>query len=306
MDTSDEWIQKRTGIKARYWAADEESTMNLGHHASLMAIENSDIKKEDIDCIICASISWDAEFPGTGHFIQRELGISYVPVFDVKQQCSGFVYSMVMADNFIKTGMYKNILIIGAELQSKGLNKSDEGRDTAVLFGDGAGAIILSATTDSEGSRFLATDLHSDGRFAEELWTPAPGSVGKERISQEKLDHGLHYPRMNGKAVFIHAIKNMSQTILTSLEKANLAIEDIDLFLFHQANLRINSKISETLQIEDDKVFNTIQDYGNTTAATIPLGLYDAIEAGKVKKGDKIAFAAFGSGFTWGSVILQY
>ena len=146
----------------------------------------------------------------------------------------------------------------------------------------------------------MATDLHSDGRFAEELWIPAPGSIGKDRLNQEKLDHGLHYPRMNGKAVFIHAIKNMSQTILTSLDKAKLAIEDIDCFLFHQANLRINSKVSETLQISDDKVFNTIQEYGNTTAATIPLGLFDALEAGKIKKGDKVAFAAFGSGFTWG------
>ena len=310
MDTSNEWIISRSGIETRCWVDDETSTSDLAYEASIEAIKNSGINSKNIDLILVASISGDADFPGVACFLQDKLGLNGIATLDIRQQCSGFVYGMVLADNFIKCGQYKNILFVGAEIHSKGLDKTTEGRDISVLFGDGAGAIILSAveSNDSESeSCVLTSDLHSDGKFAKELWMPAPGNChGPARMSQEIIDKGLHFPYMNGKVVFVNAVRRMSETVLTSLKKMNLEVKDVDLFLFHQANLRINQKVADMLKIAPDNVFNTIQKYGNTTAATIPIGLNDAVKAGKLKRGDLVVFAAFGSGFTWGSVVLRY
>ena len=301
IDTNDEWIRQRSGIEARYWAPKEMGTVDLAEKASLEAIEKSGLDKGDIDFIICASISNDADIPGTGCFLQAKLGLGEVPTLDIRQQCSGFVYATFTANQFIESGMYKNILVVGVELQSRGINKTTEGRDIAVLFGDGAGAMVLSRD-ESGDSKVIASDLHSDGRFAKELWISAPGSCAgrEERLNKEIMEKGEHFPYMNGKVVFVHAIKKMSQTVINVLEKAKMPKEDIGCYLFHQANLRINQKVQETLGLSDDQVFNTIQKYGNTTAATIPIGLADALKEGKIKRGDHIIFAAFGSGFSWG------
>ncbi len=308
MDTNDEWIKQRSGIESRYWADKETGTVDLAEQASLQAIKNSGVDKSEIDLIICASISNDADIPGTGCFLQARLELGEVPTLDIRQQCSGFVYATFMANQFICSGIYKNILVVGVELQSKGINKTTEGRDIAVLFGDGAGAMVVSRCPEDEESKVIASDLHSDGRYAKELWISAPGScAGREnRMDSSLVEEGLHFPYMNGKVVFVHAIKKMSQTVETVLKKAELTKDDVVCYLFHQANLRINQKVQDTLGLKDEQVFNTIQKYGNTTAATIPIGLFDALESGKIKRGDNIIFAAFGSGFSWGSLVLTY
>ena len=307
MDTTNDWIVQRTGIETRYWANDETSTSDLALEASLEAIKNSSIKKEDIDFILVSSCSGDADFPGVSCFLQAKLGLATIPALEIKQQCSGFVYGLTLADSLIKSGLYNNILLVGAELQSKGLDKTSRGRNTSVLFGDGAGAFVLTGHTEADGPRIIASDLHADGNFAEELWIPAPGcGLGPSRMTQEIFDQGLHFPVMNGKTVFVHAVKRMSETVREVLSKSGMSIQDIDLFLFHQANLRINQKVGEMLELKDEQVHNTVQKFGNTTAATIPLGFKDAMEAGKIKRGQKMIFAAFGSGFTWGSVLLEY
>lgn len=310
METSDEWIQKRTGIQERRWVNDETSTSDLALKASEMAIKNANIKKEEIDLIIFATLSPDHDFPGSGCFLQAKLGLATIPTLDIRQQCTGFLYGLSLADNLIKSGSYKNILLIGAEVHSKGLDKTTRGRDVSVLFGDGAGAAIIGATTvnSKNDSQILSTHLYADGNFAKELWVPAPGSGfnSNTRFNQAMLEEGLHYPVMNGKNVFQHAVKRMSECLLHALKENKMNLEDVDLFMFHQANLRINQFLAHELKIPEEKVFNTIQKYGNTTAATIPIGLSDAEKAGKLKKGMLVASAAFGSGFTWGSALYRY
>lgn len=306
LDTSDEWIQQRTGIVKRHWVEGSVATSDLAMEAAHEAIKEAGIKKEDIDCIIFATLSPDHDFPGTGCFLQDKLGLPGIPAFDIRQQCTGFLYGLSMADAFIKTGQYKNILLVGAEIHSKGLDKTPEGRNVSVLFGDGAGAVIISPS-EGEG-QILAHDLHADGSFAKELWVPAPGTGNgpDHRISPAMMEEKLHYPFMNGRQVFMHAVKRMAESLSFTLKSQGKTIEDVDLFLFHQANLRINDKVGEIMGIPPEKVFNTIQDYGNTTAATIPLGMRDAISAGKLKRGMLVGMAAFGSGFTWGSSLLRY
>lgn len=307
MDTSDEWIVQRTGIKQRHWVDGETSTSDLALNASLKAIENAGINKKDLDMIIFATLSPDHDFPGTGCFLQAKLEIPEITVLDIRQQCTGFLYALSVADKFILSGSHKNILVVGAEVHSKGLDKTPNGRNVGVLFGDGAGAVVVAQRElkDSErDSRIISTHLHADGAFAKELWLPAPGfALGPERINAQMLEEGLHYPQMNGKTVFVHATKRMAETLVNTCKESNINLKDIDLFLFHQANLRINSKVAEILEIPEEKIFNTIQNYGNTTAATIPLGMDDALKAGVLKKGMLVASAAFGSGFTWASAI---
>lgn len=309
LNTSDEWIQQRTGIVKRHWVEGDMATSDLALHATNNALDSAQMKKEEIDCIIFATLSPDHDFPGAGCFLQAKLGLSGIPAFDIRQQCSGFVYGLSMADALIKTGQYKNILLIGAEIHSKGLDRTPDGRNVAVLFGDGAGAVILSAHhgDESEGC-FLAHDLHADGEFAKELWISAPGSAvdPENRITEKMLRDKLHYPYMNGRTVFMHAVKRMTETLTSTLKGQGKRIEDVDLFLFHQANLRINDKVAEILNIPAEKVFNTIQDYGNTTAATIPIGMKEAVRAGKLERGMLVGVAAFGSGFTWGSSLFYY
>lgn len=307
MDTNDEWITQRSGIKERRWVAPEVTTSDLALKATEEAIAKAGIDKSEIDFIIFATISPDHDFPGTSVFLQEKLGLPGVPALDIRQACSGFIYGLSIADQFIKTGMYKTVLMVGAEIHSKGLDKTTRGRDTAVLFGDGAGAVILRRTDASNKSRVLSTHLHAEGAHARELWLPAPGmNLGAERMTHSMIEEGLHYPKMNGKKVFTHAIRRMCEVMIAGLKHNGLRLEDIDLFLFHQANMRINEMVAQELKIAPEKVLNTIQMYGNTTAATIPIGMYEAVKQGKLKKGDLVASAAFGAGFTWGSAFYRW
>lgn len=308
MDTSDDWIKQRTGIEERRWVDADTSTSDLALMASKEAIAHASLDVKDIDMIIFATLSPDHDFPGTGCFLQAKLGIPEIAVLDIRQQCTGFIYALSIADKFIQTGTYKNILIVGAEVHSKGLDRTPRGRNVAVLFGDGAGAVVVSQRPVNPSavneSKVLTTHLYADGSYAKELWMSAPGNaLGEVRINHAMLDEGLQYPQMNGKTVFVHATKKMAECLLHACESAKVKLSDIDIFLFHQANLRINSKVAEMLSIPEEKIFNTIQKYGNTTAATIPLGMHDAMKAGVLKKGMLVASAAFGSGFTWASAV---
>jgi len=262
--------------------------------------------------VILATLSPDHEFPGTACFFQAKLGTPGIPALDVRQQCTGFIYGLAIADQFIRTGMYKKILVVGAEVHSKGLDKSNRGRDVAVLFGDGAGAVVLGAGEGPAGgtcSQVLSTHLHADGRFAKELWIQEPSMEHPgDRMTVDRIS-GLGttlYPQMNGKAVFMHAAKRMPEVLTEALVANGLKISDIDLFVFHQANLRIIEMVSKQMEIPSDKVFNTIERYGNTTAATIPIGLDEAVRAGKLKPGMLVASVAFGSGFTWASAVIRW
>lgn len=308
MDTSDEWIQERTGIKTRRHASPEETTTGIGVKAAKKAIENAQISTEDIDFLIFATLSPDYYFPGCGVLAQRELGLKNVGALDVRNQCSGFIYALSVADQFIKTGMYKNILIIGAEIQSKALDMTTRGRNMVVLFGDGAGAVVLSRSENSQ-SQVLSTHLHSDGTFAEELALLSPG-VGKKWVTdilkENDPDDVSYFPNMNGQLVFKNAVVRFSEVINEGLNANGLTPKDIDLFIPHQANLRIAQFIQGKFQLTDNQVFNNISEFGNTTAASIPIALAQAYEQGRIKEGDLLVLAAFGSGFTWGSAIIQW
>jgi 3-oxoacyl-[acyl-carrier-protein] synthase-3 len=310
MDTTDEWIQERTGIKERRWVkpGDGQSTFTMGLEAAKKAISNAGINKEDLDLIVFATLSPDYYFPGPGVQIQEALEIDTVAALDIRAQCSGFVYSISVADQFIKTGMYKNILVIGSELQSHGIDKSTRGRSISVIFGDGAGAAVLSREEDiSKG--ILSTHIHSEGKHALELATEAPGMGTRwvtDIIKDNDAEDLSYRPYMNGQFVFKHAVKRFSEVITEGLQKNNLEVSDIDMLIPHQANLRISQFIQKRFALSDDQVYNNIQKYGNTTAASIPIALSEAHEQGKIKEGDTVVLAAFGSGFTWGSVIIKW
>ena len=310
MDTSHEWIVQRSGIEERRWVTPEVSTTDLALKAAEAAIANAKIDKKEIDCILFATLSPDHDFPGAACFLQPKLGLTDIPSIDIRQQCSGFIYAMSVADAFIKTGQYKTVLVVGAEVHSKGLDKTTRGRDVSVLFGDGAGAVVMKRTEvkDAKKDSFVwSTHLFSEGAGAKELWLEAPGmGLGQERMSQEMIEKGLHYPQMNGKKVFANAVRRLCECTMLALKTNNLKLEDIDLFLFHQANMRINQMVAQELKIPEEKVFNTIQKFGNTTAATIPIGMAEAVKAGKLKKGDLVASAVFGSGFTWASSVYRW
>jgi 3-oxoacyl-[acyl-carrier-protein] synthase-3 len=310
MDTTNEWITERTGIKERRWVqkGDGDTTATMGVKAAKIAIERSGIDKNDIDFIIFATLSPDMYFPGPGVQVQHALDIKTVGALDVRNQCSGFVYAISVADNFIKTGMYKNILVIGSELHSQGMDQTTRGRGVTVIFGDGAGAAVLTREDDNSKG-ILSTHLHSQGEHAEELVLIAPG-MGKRWVSDILADNDpndeSYYPHMNGTFVFKNAVVRFSEVIMEGLTKNNLQVDDIDMLIPHQANLRISQFIQRKFKLSDDKVFNNIQKYGNTTAASIPIALTEAWEEGKVKEGDTVVLAAFGSGFTWGSVIIKW
>lgn len=309
MDTNDEWIQERTGIKERrHVSTPEDTTTSMGVKAAEIALERSKVAKEDIDFVIFATLSPDYYFPGPGVMVQRDLGLKTVGALDVRNQCSGFVYALSVADQFIKTGMYKNILVIGSEVHSRGLDFTDRGRAVSVIFGDGAGAAILSREEDTTRG-ILSTHLHSEGQHAEELVLVAPG-MGKrwvtDIIKDNNPDDESYYPHMNGQFVFKNAVVRFSEVINEGLEANNLQVSDINMLIPHQANLRISQFIQQKFKLTDDQVFNNIQSYGNTTAASIPIALTQAWEQGKIKEGDLVVLAAFGSGFTWGSVIIRW
>ena len=310
METSNEWIVQRSGIEERRWVTPEVTTTDLAQKAAEEAIAHAGIDKKEIDCILFATLSPDHEFPGNGCFLQPKLGLTEIPAIDVRQQCSGFLYGMSIADAFIRMGQYKTILLVGAEVHSKGLDKSTKGRDTGVLFGDGAGAIIIRRCEPKNlktDSFIYSTHLFAEGSSAKELWIPGPGmNLGPDRMNHQMIEEGLQYPFMNGKKVFANAVRRMCEAMHLALETNKVKLEDIDIFLFHQANMRINQMIAQELKIPEEKVFNTIQKYGNTTAATLPIGMTEAVKAGKLKKGSLVASAVFGSGFTWGSSIYRW
>ena len=311
MDTSDEWIVQRTGIKERRWVEEGEDNSDLALQASLTAIERAGLEKSDIDMIVLSTLSPDHDFPGTACFLQAKLGLSGIPALDIRQQCSGFIYGLSIADHFVRGGTAKNVLVVGSEVHSRGLEKNTRGRDVTVLFGDGAGAVVVSAceVKNSETDPHLfSTHLHADGSHAKALWLPAPGAAlgGSERITSEMIREGKHYPQMNGKRVFASAVKKMSEAVGEALTANEFPLEKVDLFLFHQANLRINEAVAQQLKIPWERVYNTIHRFGNTTAATIPIGMDEAIKEGKLKKGMVVGVAAFGSGFTWASGLFRY
>ena len=309
MDTNDAWIQERTGIQERrYVKKGGDTTTSLGVKAAKIAIERAKIDKDDIDFIIFATLSPDYYFPGPGVLVQRDLGIKTVGALDVRNQCSGFVYAISIADQYIKTGMYKNILVIGSEVHSHGLDMTTRGRGVSVIFGDGAGAAVLTREEDTTKG-ILSTHLHSEGQHAEELSLIAPG-MGKRWVKDILEDNDpedtSYFPYMNGQFVFKNAVVRFSQVIIEGLEKNNLEASDIDMLVPHQANLRISQFIQKKFGLGDDQVFNNIMKYGNTTAASIPIALTEAWEQNKIKEGDVVVLAAFGSGFTWGSVIIKW
>ena len=310
MDTTDQWIQERTGIKERRWVkpGDGQSTFTMGLEAAKKAISNSGIKKEDLDLIVFATLSPDYYFPGPGVQVQEALEINTIAALDIRAQCSGFVYSITVADQFIKTGMYKNVLVIGSELQSHGIDKSTRGRSVSVIFGDGAGAAVLTREKDSTKG-ILSTHIHSEGKHALELATEAPG-MGTRWVTDIMKDNNpedfSYRPYMNGQFVFKHAVRRFSEVINEGLQKNNLESSDIDMLIPHQANLRISQFIQKKFGLSNDQVYNNIQKYGNTTAASIPIALSEAHQQGKIKEGDTVVLAAFGSGFTWGSVIIKW
>jgi 3-oxoacyl-[acyl-carrier-protein] synthase-3 len=309
MDTNDEWIQERTGIKERrHIIRGEDTTTSMGVKAAEIAMQRANVAKEDIDFVIFATLSPDYYFPGPGVLVQRDLGLKTVGALDVRNQCSGFVYAISIADQYIKTGMYKNILVIGSEVHSTGLDMSDKGRGVSVIFGDGAGAAVLSREEDLNKG-ILSTHLRSEGQHAEELALIAPG-MGKRWVTDILADNDpndeSYFPYMNGQFVFKNAVVRFSEVINEGLQANNLQVSDIDLLVPHQANLRISQFIQQKFKLSDDQVYNNIMNYGNTTAASIPIALTEAWEKGKIKSGDLVVLAAFGSGFTWGSVIIRW
>jgi len=310
IDTNDEWIQERTGIKERRHVVKDsgETTTTMGIKAAEIAIKRSGVAKEDIDFIVFATISPDYYFPGPGVMLQKELGLKTVGALDIRNQCSGFVYALSIADQYIKTGMYQNILIVGSELQSLGLDMTTRGRSVSVIFGDGAGAAVISRAADASHG-VLSTHLHSEGEHAKELSVLAPGMGGRwvtDILADNDPNDESYFPYMNGQFVFKNAVVRFSEVIHEGLAANNLQVSDIDMLIPHQANLRISQFIQKKFGLSDDQVFNNIQKYGNTTAASIPIALTEAWELGKIKSGDVVVLAAFGSGFTWASAIIKW
>lgn len=322
MDTTDAWIQERTGIRERRYANRVgETTTTMAVEAARVAIERANTTAEEIDFIIFATLSPDYFFPGCGVLLQREMKMREVGALDIRNQCSGFVYALSVADQFIKTGMYKNILVVGSEKHSFALDFSTRGRAVSVIFGDGAGAVVLQPSTE-QGRGILSTHLHSDGADAEKLAMYYPGAsggvwldeqpnwpeqeLGGMLMTTEMLEDGTAFPFMDGQAVFKKAVIKFPEVIREALDKNNLTPADLDLLIPHQANLRIAQLIQKMLGLKDDQVFNNIQKYGNTTAASVPIALCEAWEAGKIKEGDLVCLAAFGAGFTWGSALLRW
>jgi 3-oxoacyl-[acyl-carrier-protein] synthase-3 len=306
MDTSDEWITERTGIKTRrFFKEGEDTVSNMGTRAAQKAMKMAGKKPEDIDFIVFATLSPDYNFPGSGVLVQHQLGCGNIGALDVRAQCSGFVYGLSVADQYIKSGMYKTILVIGSEIQSNIFELSDRGRNMAVIFGDGAGAAVVEATNE-EGMGILSTHLHSDGSEARELMLEHPGSRLKTRMTPEMLEDGSMLPYMNGNKVFKIAVTKFPEVISEALDTNGYKESDIDLLIPHQANIRIAQFVQKTMGLRDDQVYNNIDKYGNTTAASIPLAFSEAVEKGLAKPGDLVCFAAFGSGFTWASCLMKF
>ena len=306
IDTSDEWIRERTGIEERRWFnPDKDTVANMATRASRMALDRAGMDAKEIEFIVFATITPDYFFPGSGVLTQRELGLQGIGALDIRNTCSGFIYALSVADNFIKAGAYKNILVIGAEIQSSALDKTTAGRNTNVIFADGAGAMVIQASNDDK-HEVLSTHLHADGDHAEELYVKDPGSSRKVRLSNELIAGESFKAHMNGNFVFKNGVVRFEEVINEALKENNYTAQDLDLLIPHQANLRISQFVQKRLKLEDEKIFNNIMHLGNTTAASIPIACSEAWEQGKIKEGDLVCLAAFGSGFTWASALIRW
>lgn len=307
MDTSDEWIRQRSGIVERRFGAEHETPADLAHQACLRALADAKREIGEIDCILLATLSAQHEFPGTSFFLHERLGASEIPCMDLRAQCSGFLYALAAADSFVRAGQFSRVLVVGAEMHSMGIELATRGRDVAVLFGDGAGAVVLEANDDAaDPAEILEIRLHAEGRHAKRLWVEAPGcSLKPHRITHEMIDDGRIYPKMDGKFVFKHAVTRMPEVLRETLSAASMKLEDVDVFLFHQANLRINEYVVGQMGIPPEKCLNNIDRYGNCSAAAIPILLSEARASGLAKPGSVVAMTAFGSGFTWACALAR-
>lgn len=305
MDTNDEWIVQRTGIKQRRYIPEGMTGTEMIAKAFEPAIAEAGIEPQEIEAVISATLSPDHTFPGMAPFVQNRLGLNGCAIVDVRNQCTGFLYSMAIADAWIKTGLYKTILITGSEIHSTGMDFSSRGRDVTVIFGDGAGVLIVQAT-DAPNTGVLSADLHGDGKYAKALWAEAEGSVFHPRLTHKMLDEQRTFPQMKGQTVFAHAIRRLPESMKTACDKAGVGIDDVDFWVFHQANLRINEFVCQGLNIPLEKTLNNIDVYGNTTAATMPIVVHEARQKGLIKDGMLVGFAAFGAGFTWGTMLVRW
>ncbi len=305
MDTSDEWIRQRSGIRTRHWVSDGETGASLARAATLKALARASLQPSDLDCIVYCTCTPDHFEPGNGVFLERELGLTDIPAIDVRNQCSGFIYGLSVADAWIRTGQYRRVLLVGAEVHSRGLDKTTRGRDTAVLFGDGAGVAILGPTDDPRRG-VLSTHLFADGRHAEKLWVDAPGLAHDPYISEELIREGRHRAVMDGRDVFKFASILMPQSVVAALQANCITPADVTLLVPHQANRRIMEMVQKAIGLRDDQVYVNIEKYGNTTAASIPIALDEALCEGRLERGDLLVLTAFGSGFTWASAAVRW
>ncbi len=305
MDTSDEWIQTRTGIRERRWVEPGETGAGMARVAAEQALAMAGLAPSQLDGIVYATSTPDHFAPGTGVFLQRELGVGQIPAIDIRTQCSGFVYGLSVADAFIRSGTWRHALVVGQEIQSTRLDKSSEGRNTAVIFADGCGVAILGATEDPDRG-ILGFDLHSDGSHAEKLWADGPGAIYHPSITTEQLAEGRYWLKMDGREVFRHAVVRMPESVRSVLAATGLSLDQVSLLIPHQANLRISEMVQKDLGLRDDQVYNNIMTYGNTTAGTIPIALDECVRAGRLSRGDLLVMTAFGSGFMWGSCAVRW
>ena len=308
METSDEWIRQRTGIAERHYIEPGQTPADLALRASRHALEAAGREPGEIECIVLATLSPQADFPGTAFFLQAQLDAGDIPCFDLRAQCSGFVYSLGVANSMIRSGQFRRMLVVGCEVHSTGIDLTDAGRDVSVLFGDGAGAIVLEAVdADADRSGILEVRLHAEGRYARKLWIEAPGSgFTPTRITHELIDQRRHFPKMEGRFVFKHAVTRMPEVLLETLGAASVKLEEVDLFLFHQANLRINEYVAQQLGIPPEKCPSNIERYGNCSAASVPMLLDEAVRGGRLARGQLVAMTTFGSGFSWSTALVRY
>jgi 3-oxoacyl-[acyl-carrier-protein] synthase-3 len=308
METSDEWIHQRTGIRERHWIVPGETPADLGREATLQALQQAGLEVGDIDCILLATLSPQHDFPGTSFFIHDEMDFGEIPCMDLRAQCSGFLFAMNMADGLIISGKFRRVIVMGVEVHSTGLDVTTRGRDVSVIFGDGAGAVILEANEDeADPSGILEVRTHAEGKFAKRLWIEAPSSAeSPARLTHEMIDDGRIFPHMEGRYVFKHAVSRMPEVLIETLGAASTKIDEVDLFLFHQANLRINESVAQRLEIPPDKLFNNIERFGNCSAASIPMLLAETTRNGRLQRGQLVSMTAFGSGFTWASALVRY
>jgi 3-oxoacyl-[acyl-carrier-protein] synthase-3 len=304
MDTTEEWIVQRTGIRERRFVEPGTGASDLGVQASRLAIERAGLNPRDIQFLVFATLSPDVFFPGCGVLVQEKMGMDTIGALDVRTQCTGFLYGLSVAEAYVKAGFYDYVLVVGAEVQSTGLDMSTAGRDLSVLFGDGGGAVVVGPSEPGKG--ILSSHLHSEGKYARELMVEAPSSIEHPRISKEMIDAGKHHGTMNGRFVFTHAVRRFPEVIREALDANGVTLSDVSIVIPHQANLRITQAVAKALTLSPEKVFSDIEKYGNTTAASVPIALDECIEEGRIRDGDIVCLAAFGSGFTWASTLIRW